>query len=66
MFDHWLCLGGIEEGSVALHCSNEVWVNIGCRSSILDIALAVGMCGGGWDTEGGSPISDTEREFTDV
>ena len=54
MFDHWLGLGGGEDACVDLHRAHNVWVDVGGRSSVLDVSLAVGVGGAGWDAEGGS------------
>ena len=49
-----------------MHGGNEVWVDVGGRSSVFDVALSVGVGGAGWDSEGGGSISNTEGEFSDV
>ena len=66
MFDHGFGLGGGEDTSVDLHGADNVWVDVGGGSSVLDVALSVGVGGAGWDAEGGSSVSDSEGEFSDV
>ena len=40
-----------KDGSIDEHTADEVWIDIGGRSSVLDVALAVGMSSGCGDTE---------------
>ena len=66
MLDHWFSLRFVEDAGVNLHCGNEVWVDVGGRSSVLNVALSVCVSSGSWDTEGGSSVSDSEGEFANV
>ena len=49
-----------------MHGADNVWVDVGGRSSVLDVSLSVGVGGGGWDSEGGTSVSDTEGELSNV
>ena len=49
-----------------MHGADNVWVDVGGRSSVLDVSLAVGVGSASWDSEGGASVSNTEGEFSDV
>lgn len=63
MVKHTLGLGlAGQDGGIGDKSANDVGVNIGCGSSVLDVALAVGMSSGCGDTERGGSVSYTVRE----
>ena len=51
VIDHGLSFGLFKHGSIGDKRTNEVGVNVGSGSSVLDVALAVGVMGGGGDAE---------------
>jgi len=51
-----------KDASIDEHTADEVWIDIGGRSSVLDVALAVGMSSGCGDAERGGSVSYTVRE----
>lgn len=64
MVKHTLGLGlAGQDGGIGDKSANDVGVNIGCGSSVLDVALAVVLGHGGRNTERGSSISNTVGEF---
>ena len=57
---------GVLGGGVEDKGGDNVGVNVRGRSSVLNVSLSVGVGGAGWDAEGGSSVSDSEGEFSDV
>ena len=45
VLDHWFGLGFVKDASVDLHGADKVRVDVGGRSSVLDVALTVGVSG---------------------
>jgi len=54
----------IETGGLNYAGSNNVRIDVGGRSAILEVTLALGSAGSG-NTDGGTTISNTRAELSD-
>ena len=66
MLDHIRGLAFLENTGVDLHGTNNVRIDVGGRSSVLNISLSVVVSSVGGNAERSSSVSDAEREFTNV
>ena len=55
-------LGLVQESSISNERTNNIRVNVGGWSTILDVTFALGVCGGGRDSHRGSAVGDTVGE----
>jgi len=53
----------VKDGGIGDDGSDKISIDVGGRSSVLDIALSVVMSHLGWDTEGGGTVANTIREL---
>lgn len=57
MPDHGVSSETVKAGGRKDDSGNDVWINVGGRSSVLDVALAVCCDSRGWNAEGRGSVS---------
>jgi len=63
--NHWLGLRFGEHRGVVNDGGYDVWVDVRCWTSILDVTLTILVHGLGWDSNGSSSVTSAERELVE-